>query len=124
MRHLNASDRLAIRQQLDLLKGQVLEELRASAPSAHLMPVEDAHEVKTHADEAEAERAADVYMAEVEVDYTRLEEIERALGRMEDGRYGICEDCGTEIPRARLLAQPAAVRCIACQTAAEARHRI
>lgn len=124
MRHLNESDRLAIRQQLDLLKEQVLEELRASAPSAHLMSAEDAHEVKTHADEAEAERAADVYMAEVEVDYARLEEIERALARMEDGRYGICEDCGVEIPRARLLAQPTAVRCTACQTAAEARHRI
>lgn len=123
MRHLNESDRIAIRQQLDLLKEQVLEELRASAPSAHLMSAEDAHEVKTHADEAEAERAADVYMAEVEVDYARLEEIERALARMEDGRYGICEDCGVEIPRARLLAQPTAVRCTACQTAAEARHR-
>lgn len=123
MRHLNAVDRQAIGRQLDLLKRQVLEELRATAPSARLVPLEDVHEVKTHADEAEAERAADVHMAEVEVDYTRLEEIERALARLSNGRYGICEDCGAQIPRARLLAQPTAIRCTACQAAAEARHR-
>ncbi|MFH0131818.1 TraR/DksA family transcriptional regulator [Variovorax sp. VaC1] len=123
MRHLSTTDRHTLHQQLEQLKRQVLEELRASAPSAYLVPAEGEHEVKSHADEAEAERAADVHMAEIEIAHTRLEEIERALARLADGRYGICEDCGAEIPRTRLFAQPTAIRCTACQAAAEARHR-
>jgi DnaK suppressor protein len=120
MRHLTTTDRHTLRQQLNQLNRQVLEELCASA---YLVPAEGEHEVKSYADEAEAERAADVHLAEIEIDHTRLEEIERALARLADGRYGICENCGREIPRTRLFAQPTAIRCTACQTAAEARRR-
>jgi RNA polymerase-binding transcription factor DksA len=35
------------------------------------------------------------------------------------GEYGICVDCGNDIGAARLAAQPAALRCVACQTVAE-----
>ena len=38
-------------------------------------------------------------------------------GRVED--YGICLDCGAEIPSARLAAIPGCCRCIACQTTLE-----
>lgn len=123
MRQLDTADRRTLHLQLETMKRQVLDELRATAPSAQAALVGSNHDVKTHADEAEAERAAEVHMAEVEVDRARLEEIEHAIARLTSGRYGICEDCGTEIPRARLLAQPTAVRCRACQAAAEARHR-
>jgi DnaK suppressor protein len=41
---------------------------------------------------------------------------------MADGTYGICIDCGGEIPFERLQAQPAALRCIACQNAYEKTH--
>ena len=45
---------------------------------------------------------------------TRLVEVDRALLRMEQGTYGICVRCGTEIPRERLLARPSADRCVSC----------
>jgi len=32
-----------------------------------------------------------------------------------DGTYGQCVDCSEEIPFARMRAQPAAERCLACQ---------
>ena len=51
-----------------------------------------------------------------------IREIRAALTRMDDGSYGICGDCGTDIPLARLQVQPAALRCIACQERYEARH--
>ena len=41
-----------------------------------------------------------------------LEEVERALGKLEDGSYGKCEVCGEEIAAARLEAMPAARYCI------------
>jgi DnaK suppressor protein len=45
-----------------------------------------------------------------------LEDIEVALARIADGSYGACIDCGGEIGRARLKADPALKRCPPCQT--------
>ncbi|MDQ0036885.1 DnaK suppressor protein [Variovorax boronicumulans] len=123
MRHLDTADRRVLQMQLGMMRRQLLDELRTSAPSAQAALAESDREVKTRADQAEAERAGDVHMAEVEIDRARLEEIEHAIARLASGRYGICEDCGDEIPRARLLAQPTAIRCMACQASDEARRR-
>lgn len=123
MKHLDATDRRTLHRQLESMKRQVLDELRASSPAAELQSAGDVREVTTRADEAEAERAADVYLAEIEIDRARLEQIDQALARLSDGRYGVCEDCRDEIPRARLLALPTAVRCAACQSAIEAHQR-
>src|ERR1700694_1371318 len=43
------------------------------------------------------------------------EQVERALERLREGAYGICEGCGRRIPEARLQFQPAATRCVECQ---------
>ena len=43
------------------------------------------------------------------------EQVERALERVREGAYGICEGCGRRIPEARLKYQPAATRCVECQ---------
>ncbi|MHC4758113.1 MAG: TraR/DksA family transcriptional regulator [Planctomycetota bacterium] len=41
-----------------------------------------------------------------------LDEIHRALERIEDGTYGICEGTGKSIPKVRLKAQPWAKYCV------------
>jgi RNA polymerase-binding transcription factor DksA len=41
---------------------------------------------------------------------------------MRDGSYGACAACGAQIGAARLKANPAAPRCVACQASDEARH--
>jgi DnaK suppressor protein len=41
-----------------------------------------------------------------------LEEVERALVKLDDGTYGVCEVCGEAIAPARLEAMPAARYCI------------
>ena len=43
------------------------------------------------------------------------EQVERALERVKEGAYGLCEDCGHRIPSERLRYQPAATRCVDCQ---------
>ena len=45
----------------------------------------------------------------------RLGEVERALQKIEDGTYGVCDDTGEEIPRGRLEAVPEAVRTVEAQ---------
>jgi RNA polymerase-binding protein DksA len=52
-----------------------------------------------------------------------LSRIAKALEQMKNDMYGICADCGEEIPIARLKAYPFADRCIRCATAAENRTR-
>jgi DnaK suppressor protein len=123
MKHLSAADREALADRLQAIKRSVLEELRESATMIETSPQPADHEVRSHADDAEAERLGDLRCAEIEIDRARLEEVEAAQQRMAEGRYGICADCGEDIPRERLLAQPIAIRCQACQAALEARHR-
>jgi RNA polymerase-binding transcription factor DksA len=44
------------------------------------------------------------------------EQVERALERVREGAYGVCEDCARRIPQERLRFQPAATRCVDCQS--------
>lgn len=53
----------------------------------------------------------------------RLRLIDSALGRIQNGRYGICMKCNKKIPRERLEAIPYALMCIDCQTSDERRNR-
>jgi DnaK suppressor protein len=46
-----------------------------------------------------------------------LTEVEHALEKFDAGSYGFCENCGAEIPEARLEAKPAARHCINCASA-------
>lgn len=45
-----------------------------------------------------------------------VDEIDRALAKMDAGTYGICERCGHPIPKARLKALPYAALCVACKS--------
>jgi DnaK suppressor protein len=43
-----------------------------------------------------------------------IEDIDRALAKLDDGSYGRCDVCGTDIGAARMEALPAASRCVVC----------
>jgi DnaK suppressor protein len=45
-----------------------------------------------------------------------VDEIDRALAKMDAGTYGVCERCGHPIPKARLKALPYAALCVACKS--------
>lgn len=104
------------------MKRQALDELRDSAPSATADAAGAGHDVHTNADDAEAGQEEDLRFAEIQIDRERLEGIEHAQQRLLQGSYGVCLDCGEEIPRERLFAQPTAIRCTACQVAFEGRE--
>ena len=48
-----------------------------------------------------------------------LQLIENALKRIVEGNYGKCQDCGEDIPEARLEVRPYAVYCVKCKTIRE-----
>ena len=48
-----------------------------------------------------------------------IPKIKDALERIENGTYGICEECGEEISEKRLESRPEATMCIVCKTKEE-----
>ncbi|VTU36004.1 DksA-like zinc finger domain containing protein [Variovorax sp. PBS-H4] len=123
MKHLTDTDLHLLSDQLQAMRRSVLDEIRGASLDIEATLQPQDHEVRTHADEAEVERLGDVRFAEIEIDQARLLDIEQAQQRMAVGRYGVCIDCGDPIPRERLMAQATAIRCAACQAAAEDRLR-
>jgi DnaK suppressor protein len=54
---------------------------------------------------------------------TFLEKIDRALGRIEDGTFGVCEECSEPISVKRLEARPETTLCIRCKEDQERTER-
>ncbi len=55
--------------------------------------------------------------------YKRLTQINSALDRIKQNKFGKCLVCGKEIPEGRLEALPYAALCIDCQTKADRQNR-
>ncbi|HJZ89540.1 MAG TPA: TraR/DksA C4-type zinc finger protein [Gemmataceae bacterium] len=54
-----------------------------------------------------------------ELEARELNQVERALLRLKQGTYGLCEACGAKIPVARLNVLPYSTLCIKCQRESE-----
>lgn len=113
----------------DVLRGRLLSErdtLRGRLQS-HLngkSRVEHAREVLLQDADDDTQRNSDraVDLAVTDHDAQALQDIEWALGKLDDGSYGNCEDCGCPIPESRLVHMPAARRCVACESTREKAH--
>ena len=53
-----------------------------------------------------------------------IKKIRQSLGDIENGEYGICEDCGEDISIKRLKARPVTSYCIRCKTKRESAERL
>jgi DnaK suppressor protein len=66
----------------------------------------------------------DQQLSILEVRNRMRNQIDEALRRLNEGAYGICEDCGRQISPARLKVVPFARRCVECQRKVEVIERI
>jgi RNA polymerase-binding protein DksA len=73
-------------------------------------------------DESVASLITDLNVGDASRDIAELRMLEAARERMAQGSYGICINCGQDIGFERLRANPAAERCINCQTQYEKTH--
>jgi DnaK suppressor protein len=51
----------------------------------------------------------------------RMDQVERAMERLDEGTYGRCERCAEDIPVARLTAFPSVTLCVRCKSLSERR---
>lgn len=79
-------------------------------------------EVADTGDEAAAISMVDSNHAAVDRDLGEIHAIDAALERIASGTYGTCIDCTEPIARERLVAFPAAARCLPCQSHYEKTH--
>lgn len=117
MSQLKREDLNKITEKLHDRQKSVLEEVRNEfdqRDNQHLIELMG-REPGDSGDVSLADAVADLNILRADRQIHELRDIEAAFGRMKAGDFGICVDCGANIPAQRLLAYPAAKRCMACQ---------
>ncbi len=122
MNAVSAVNTAAARQQLEEIEAElgrsiaVLDRAHPQQDTAADYPPDPAD---AGTNQAEMERADAV----IAVARQQLARVRSALQRIDQGTYGICVDCGADVPAGRLAAKPEAARCVSCQAASDRRDR-
>lgn len=122
-RHLGAGQGALLRTELEMRQrrlDQILsahQEGASRAEHAHALLAQDEDGARRHAMDREVD------MARSDLEIAELGAISRALLRMKQGDYGLCADCGAEIPFDRLKVEPQAERCVACESKHESQQQ-
>jgi len=66
-------------------------------------------------DSVSEERTRELDLILTDREKRKLAQIDDALDRIEENTYGLCEECGVKIPKARLKVLPFAIFCVECQ---------
>ncbi len=66
-------------------------------------------------DHANEDRNRELYQLLCERDQAKLEQIQEALDAIDAETYGVCDDCGDNIGRKRLIALPFTKLCVDCK---------
>jgi len=120
MSHLDAAQLTQAREQLAALEkelqAEIKDELRNSDDSNTLNLADSVHDA---GEESVADLLRDLNNALINQHLVALKQVNTAYQRLNTGQYGECSDCGEEIQWERLLKQPAASRCVTCQSLRE-----
>lgn len=106
-----------LRQRRDAIRAELMSMLSESEriADASLGP-----QVRDWKDTAFAYQLAGVHSTTIAQLREELAAVSEAMTRIDDGSYGTCTQCGRAIAEERLAVQPAASRCLDCQSRAEA----
>ncbi len=97
-----------------LLNGQ-LDELLGKNSHAASSVADPTEKSLDFTDQATQESDMDFNIHMKERDSKLVVKIKEALERIEDGTYGICEECGQTISEERLKVRPVTTMCITCK---------
>ncbi len=114
------------REQLDLFRAQLLQkkqEILADAGKTMTEMTDQTTNVPDPNDRATLESGRSFELRIRDRERKLLVKIDEAIARIDEGSYGICEDCGEEIGLKRLEARPVTTLCIDCKTLQETREK-
>jgi DnaK suppressor protein len=100
------------RETLQEMKKQLLAEIKQDLRQGREGSKDDGMDAY---DLASEERDREINFILTDRDRGKLQAIEDALERIEDGSYGVCESCESEIADGRLVALPFTRLCVQCQ---------
>jgi RNA polymerase-binding transcription factor DksA len=100
------------------IRGQLTERLVALKAQVGHLETELQQPLDDNFEEQALEREDDQALDAIEIAALgELEQVRKALLRLDAGTYGICQACGGEIGAHRLAALPTATLCIDCAAA-------
>lgn len=105
------------RETLLAMKQQLLEGIRQDLKHGRETSKDDGMDTY---DLASEERDREINFILSDRERGKLQAIEDALERIDEGTYGVCESCESEIADARLVAMPFTRLCVQCQADREA----
>ncbi|HTY20507.1 MAG TPA: TraR/DksA family transcriptional regulator [Geobacteraceae bacterium] len=95
------------------MKGETLQEISKSLKSGSDIPSgEPSGDIY---DQASSERDRELELLLGDREREKLHNIDEALLKIEEGEYGICEECEEDIPIGRLKVVPFARYCVKCK---------
>ena len=100
---------------LDMKEKLLADGLGKSLPEDLVRPFD----IGDEGDRADTERTHEVSILLSLRDKEKLLAVEKALEKVREGTYGVCEECGDEIGPGRLKAMPLARLCVPCQSRLE-----
>ncbi len=97
---------------LDMREKLLAEVLGKSLPEDLARPLD----IGDEGDRADSERTHEVSILLSSREKDKILAIDAALEKIQEGTYGVCEECGEEIGVGRLKAMPLAKLCVSCQS--------
>jgi DnaK suppressor protein len=107
-----------IRSLLEQERERLTERLR---PSHALEEFQDT-QAADMMDRVDVDKTRDLLLSSESGDKQKWLAVNNALAKIDKGTYGVCEDCGQEIPYMRLEAYPTAELCVNCQRERESQQ--
>ena len=116
-----------LRQLLITERAKLAEEIKSIAREAATSPRDASGDLSAYTVHM-ADMAADTFDRELSMNIASSEQeilyqIDDALKRLDDGSYGVCQQCNQPIAMSRLKAVPYASLCIACQRSKEQKNK-
>jgi len=121
--HLTAGQHALLEAELQSLQQRLRRRLnlqlegRSRVEHARDVLAEDEDSITRHA----GDREVDLALTDQEM--LELSQVNQALERLTAGQYGICTDCGCDIPYDRLKVEPQAERCMPCARTRESQAK-
>ena len=116
-----------MRQLLITERAKLASEIRSIAHDASTSPRDASGDLSAYTIHM-ADMAADTYERELSMNIVSSEQeilyqVDDALKRLDEGAYGVCQQCNKPITMSRLKAVPYASMCIECQRSEEKKQK-